>query len=115
MNAQTELALPNAWTKDRIKNLLETSDVAVCRALLVLHNRQTSDEQQAQETRHVNSRGFSAFDAEILSSFAVQYRTRGTLSSKQLEIARRKVLRYTRQLTEEANINAARAARRNDE
>ena len=94
-----------------MKELLEKSDVTVCRALLVLYDRQTSDEQQAQDTRHVNGRGFSAFDAELLSSFAVQYKQRGSLSPKQLEIARRKVLRYTGQLTEQANINAARAQR----
>jgi pyruvate/2-oxoglutarate dehydrogenase complex dihydrolipoamide acyltransferase (E2) component len=53
-------------TKAGILALLETSQVAVERAILVIQARQTSDEQAAGQTKHVNGRGWSAFDAPFM-------------------------------------------------
>lgn len=85
-------------TKDTIKDLLGRSDKAVARALVVLLDRQTSDEVSAETTKHKNGVGFTAFDAGILTSFAVQVKAGRVLSEKQIEIARRKVAKYAGQL-----------------
>lgn len=53
-------------TKAGILALLETSQVAVERAILVIQARQTSDEQAAGQTKYVNGRGWSAFDAPFM-------------------------------------------------
>lgn len=98
-------------TTETIKTLLTTSNAAVEKALIVLYERQTSDEQATGTTRNVNGRGFSAFDAEILSSFACQVEKKigqgrklgQCLSEKQMELARKKVTRYAKQLAEVAN------------
>lgn len=102
-------------TNESIKQLLATSNAAVERGLVVLLSRQTSDEVASQNTKHRNGRGFSAFDAEILTSFATQIErklARGVklgecLSEKQMVIARKRVPSYAGQLAEEANAKAA--------
>jgi hypothetical protein len=93
----------NGWSKDSIQALIDTNDRAVMRALLVLYSRQTEAEQATESTREHNGRGFSAFDAEILSSFAVQVKSRGTLTPRQLEVARKRVRSYWKQLLEVAS------------
>ena len=102
----------NDWNKDTLKALLDTNDKAVCRALLLLHARQTADEQAVQHTKYVNNRGFSGSDAPILSSLAVWYKSKGWLSPKQMTIARRKVKKYTRQLLEEVAAKQERDAQK---
>lgn len=98
------------WTRPAMLDLLERSDVAVERSLLVLYARQTQDERNAQQTVEHNGMGFGAFDAELLSSFAEQIsrnrygRQEGQkLTQRQMEIARKKVVRYVGQLVEVAN------------
>lgn len=94
------------YTKETILDLLNKSDKAVCRAVVAIWKRQTADEQQAQATAHKNGIGFAAFDAEILSSFAEQYNKRGSLSEKQIALARKRIVHYWRQLVEIANTPA---------
>lgn len=104
----------NIHTADSIKTLLSTSDAAVEKALLVIYDRQTQDEQDTQGTRHSNGVGFSAVDAEILSSFACWVQRKQSqgvklgkcLSQKQMALARKKIARYARQLAEVANAKA---------
>lgn len=105
-------------TVESIKDLLGNSNAAVERALIVLYERQTADEQVSAVTSHKNGRGFNAIDAEILTSFACQVEKnvgRGLklgqcLSEKQMVLARKKVVRYVKQLVEVANEKAGAAA-----
>jgi hypothetical protein len=83
------------------------ANFAVERAVLVLYQRQTADEQVTSSTSHENGIGFNGTDAFILSSFAEQiqdstYPKGRRLSPKQMGVARRKVQKYTRQLIEVA-------------
>lgn len=94
------------WTKDEIKNLILTNDKMVGLSLKQLYNCQTADEQAIGETNHQNGMGFNGVDAPILTSFAVFYIERGYLSSKQLVIARKKLIKYCGQLTRLANQSA---------
>lgn len=91
---------PNGWNKDAIQSLLECNDRAVCKALVAIYERQTEHEKCIGQTKEHNGVGFSAFDAEFLSSLAEQVKTRGTLSPRQLELARKKIKSYWRQLLE---------------
>lgn len=103
------MASTAGWTKDSIRAGLLNNDAWVLRGLVVLYDRQTLAEQQTHQTKENNKVGFSAFDAEILTSFAKQvsswdknkYRT--PLSPKQLEVARKKILKYSGQLAKIAN------------
>ena len=94
-------------TKDSIKQWLKTVNpdnpahvAALGRALLFLYSRQTSDEQQSQYTKHNNGMGFSAYDAEFMSSVAVKYQKYGRLTPKQASAIARAMVRYAGQLLE---------------
>jgi hypothetical protein len=111
----TNTQTPN---RESITALLARNDNAVERALLVLFDRQTADEQMTDATRQHNGRGFTAFDAEIFSSFAKQVRQGRTLSPKQLALARKpdkfgnpRIARYWSQLLEAAEAKQAATAR----
>ena len=79
------------YTKEYIINLLEKNDKAVGRALMVLLNNQTFDEQQAKDVKYQNGKGFAAPDAFIGTSMAIQAKARGgLLSPKQVSYWRKK-------------------------
>lgn len=96
-----------AWTKDMIKELIQTNDKAVVRALLVIYNYQTESEKACGETRFDNGIGFNGVDANILTSFAEQVNTRGFLSPKQMMIARKKMLKYSGQILRHMELQTA--------
>jgi hypothetical protein len=88
--------------------LLTMNDHAVERAIVVLYNRQTSDEQTSQQTRHRNGRGFNSSDAHK-GSYMANYILKGNhLSGKWLNDARIMALKYVNQLVEEATIKQER-------
>ena len=95
------------WTADTIWEVFATNKDQMCKGLVLIYRRQTQDEQADRTTRNKNGVGFSAFDAEILSSFAEQYLRKGWLSDKQLAILEKKLYRYRRQLAEIANEQEA--------
>ena len=97
-----------SWTKSKIVELLENNDKAVERALVVIFNNQELDEQSSDSTHKANGIGFTAFDAEILSSFAKHILKGRSLSVKQMAIARKqdkfgnmKIAKYWKQLQAE--------------
>lgn len=94
------------WTTEEIKDIINRNDRQLCLAIVQIYNCQTDDEKLYKETSHDNGIGFNAFDSEILSSFAEQYLERGSLTKRQLEIARKKMQKYNRQLVELANKQA---------
>ena len=103
-------------SKEQIVQLLATNDKAVCRALVLLNERQTSDEQAGETTRYDNGRGFRPCHAKMGSSMAKQIARKGRLelSPKQLEYWRKpmacgnmKIGIYWKQLQEEAAKKAA--------
>ena len=98
------------WTRAAMLDLLDRSNVAVERALLVLYARQTADEQEAQATTEHNNQGFGSVDAELLSSYAQQverWQFRAPegqrLTDRQMQFARPKVKKYVGQLVDVAN------------
>ena len=81
------------------KNLAENKNTRA-RALLRIFENQTRDEQASESTNHYNGIGFTGSDAQILSSFAKQYKYKGYLSPKQDALLARKIKKYARQLVE---------------
>jgi hypothetical protein len=94
---------------ETIRTLLLSNDRAVERAMVVIFNRQTSDEQSAGHTSHHNGKGFSAFDAGSGSYYAKWVLSGRSLTGKHLVNARKMSLRYVRQLVEEAELKAQNA------
>jgi len=76
-------------TKDVIINLLKTDDRAIARALLVLTERQTYDEQAGEQTRHLNGRGYRPAHARMGTSMSKFFERFGYLSPKQIAYWRR--------------------------
>ncbi len=71
-------------TKEAIVKMLKEDDRAVVRALLVLNERQTTDEQLSEATRYLNGRGFRPCHARMGTSMATQFQNKGSLSIKQI-------------------------------
>lgn len=99
-----------------IVNLLKTNDKAIARALVVLKNRQTADEQVAKDCKHRNHRGFRPAHAKVGTSMAEFYEKHGYLTEKQIAYWRvlgkqgMRISIYWKQLLQEAREKAAKAA-----
>lgn len=74
------------------------------RSLMAIYEGQTSQEKLAMVTTEDNGIGFNGVDAEILTSFANQWRSQKWLSYKQLVVLAKKMPKYSGQL---AKIAAA--------
>lgn len=99
-----------------IVNLLRSNDKAVCRALVVLKNRQTTDEQIQKDTKYRNGMGFRPAHARMGTSMAEFYEKHGYLSEKQIAYWRKegkqgmRISIYWRQLLEAVKEKAAQQA-----
>ncbi len=92
------------WTKDEILERITADDKWLVRGLLAIHARQTEEEKAAETTKEQNGIGFNGVDAQILSDFVNQYhRTNGFLSTRQMALIRKKMIKYAGQLTRIAN------------
>ena len=87
-----------AWDKESLKELLDRNDKAVYRAILLIYSFQTDEEKYIGATKTVNGKGFSKFDVEVLSSFAMQLRRGQELTLKQMYVARPKIKKYVGQI-----------------
>lgn len=103
-------------TKAQIIELLNTSNKAVARALVVLNERQVRDEQTSEQTRYHNGIGFTPADARMGTSMANFYSKFNRLSDKQIAYWRKpnvkgvpRINKYAGQLVEIAQEKAAKA------
>ena len=83
-----------------VREKLKTDDKWAKAALLKIYDKQTAEEQNIGHTCVDNNVGFSEAHAEIMSSFAVQLRTKGYVSYKQMVIIHKVISKYTRQIIE---------------
>ena len=111
--------------KNDIIKLLTTNDKAICRALVVINERQTEDEKTLLGTINANGRGFTPADAHMGTSMATYFEKWGKLSEKQLAYWKKpnakgtpRICKYANQLLEialqKARIDTAKAIRMND-
>lgn len=77
---------------------LETNQIFLERALIVLYDRQTADEKLLSTTNRFNHRGFSAAHARKLSYYARWVLSKRNLSGVHLENAKTILKKYRRQL-----------------
>ena len=91
------------WTKDEIKNLLSSNDVAVIKGLIRIYELQTSDEQLMEGTIDNNGVGFSGFDGDFMTSVAKWFLKHGFVSEGQFVHVKKKMMRYAGQLAKLAN------------
>ena len=102
-------------TRESIRALLQRSDKAVERAMVVLHERQTCDEKAASVTRHTNQRGFSAAHAHRGSYYARWVNGGRHLTGHHLTSAREIALHYVGQLLDAAQRKSQRSPRASSE
>lgn len=81
-----------------IREQLKTNEQWAKRALVVIYERQTTDEQNTLSTNHHNNIGFTGADAYILTSLAQFYKRNKYLSEKQMKIVFRRIHKYCRQI-----------------
>ena len=111
-----ERKMTKQLTGTDIVNLLKTNDKAICRALVVLKNRQTEDEQVIKGCKYRNFRGFRPAHAKVGTSMAEFYEKHGYLTEKQINYWRvlgkqgMRISIYWKQLLQEAKEKAAKAA-----
>ena len=92
------------WYLEEIQALLQTSNTFLYRALIKLYQLQTQDEQRTRTTKHSNGKGFNTVDARPLSLLAqVLLTTNQPLNYKQTALLRRKIMKYSNQITQIAN------------
>lgn len=91
------------WTEEEIRNLIQTNDTVLYRALLKLYSCQTESEREYGETTHRNGVGFNSFDAEFLTSVSEFLKHRNYLTDRQKASVRKKLVKYNKQLTRIAN------------
>lgn len=91
------------WTEDEIKSLVQTNDKVLYRALKKLYDCQTEGEQISKQTHEHNGKGFNSVDSEFLSNVSEFLIARGYLADKQKSVVRKKLVKYTKQLTKLAN------------
>jgi hypothetical protein len=86
------------YTVEVIKAKLSSDQRWIERAIIVLHERQTREEQQSEVTIEANGVGFNAFDAKRLSYYANWLLGGKHLSGKHLEQAKRALPKYAKQI-----------------
>ena len=84
--------------KEIIKEKLSSNPKWSLRALTRIYQFQTDEEIASAMTVEHNSIGFSAIDAEILTSFAEQIQAGRTLTQKQMQLLFKKMPKYWRQI-----------------
>lgn len=92
------------WTETEVRNLLLTNKKMVEKSLMKMYQLQTISEQATDETKIYNAVGFNKPDGIVLSRFAKNLITfKSFKSEKQVAYVRKKLLKYTRQITDIAN------------
>jgi len=86
--------------KEYVKNKLASSEPWMKQALLKIFEFQTEEEKDWESTHFHNGVGFTGVDGKILSSFAKQLQKRGWLSPKQMDILKKKMPKYWKQIIE---------------
>lgn len=86
------------YTETMIRAMLKQDVEFLYKALLLLFERQTEDEQDVLKTKHRNHVGFSAADGGTLSKYAEQLQQNGKLGPLTMEDCRFRMLKYSKQL-----------------
>jgi hypothetical protein len=92
------------YTKEFIQHQLSTNPKWIERGLVVLYNRQTTDEKMSGETRVLNGMGFSGSDSRYLT-YCTKWVLQGRhLSGEHLQKCGTKLKKYWKQIMEEIEM-----------
>lgn len=91
------------WSEQEIKDLIQKNDKVLYGALRKMYAQQTAAEQACGETQEHNGVGYNGIDAKIMSSITEFLLEHGFLTVKQKDLARKKLVKYNKQLTKLAN------------
>ena len=95
--------MTKVWTVNEVESNLLSNPIWVEKAIVALFNRQTISEHDSEVTTNSNNVGFTAFDASKMSYYAKWCLNGRHLSGHHLDNARKKILKYKKQLTKIAN------------
>lgn len=93
------MKITKSLIKSFLKQKLATDPAWALRAMVRVYECQTETEKCTESTNELNGVGFSGADAAFLSSLASQYKTRGSLSPKQMAFVLQKMPRYWGQVS----------------
>jgi hypothetical protein len=85
-------------TKSQLKARIAADDDFVKECLVVMYNRQTTDEQETKDTKYRNRRGFMSSHAVRGTDLANKVLGGEWLNPEELDLAREIVKSYTKQL-----------------
>ena len=88
------LKVVEGWLKNKLRNDPQWT----LKGLQIVYRNQTSEEQECQNTIHLNSVGFGSYDAEILTSFAQQVEKGWNLTENQWNVLKMKISKYWKQV-----------------
>jgi hypothetical protein len=80
----------------------QASERQLRNALEAIFQRQTFSEQEMDSTHDSNGRGFTGVDAQILSDIHKKGKLYGCLKGRQIDLVRKRMKRYSRQLVDAA-------------
>jgi hypothetical protein len=84
--------------KEFVKEKLATDRAWAIKGLLKIFENQTLDEQKSKDTIYSNGIGFNGVDGEILTSFALQFQKKRSLSDKQMTALYKMMPKYWNQI-----------------
>jgi len=89
------------YKKDRknfVRQKLQNDSRWALRALVVVFENQTVDEQNQEHTSHDNGVGFTGTDGNFFTSLAKQYLRRGSLTERQMVYVKKSMRKYWKQI-----------------
>ena len=101
------------WTSEQIVRWIQEDEEQVGKMLVALLTKQTDHERHIERTKFRNFVGFSATDAPRLTVYAKRFQRRGHLTEKELFVARKRLVKYRKQLAEIANERTVETTRLN--
>lgn len=84
--------------KQYLHDLVRTNDKALLRAIWVIYQRQTDEEQKTGVTTEENGMGFGKIDAEFFTNLVVKMKHGQKLTPGEMAAAHNKMPKYWRQL-----------------
>lgn len=96
--ASSNAGAPKLYTEAEVRTKLATDRRWTLRAIEVLYQWQTADEQDAGDTRHQNMVGFNSADARRLSFYASLMREGKALTPRQIAVAQERLPKYAKQI-----------------
>lgn len=89
------------YNEDTVATMIDTNNAFLEKALIKIYDRQTRDEKNTRETKHLNNVGFNAAHAKVMSYYARWVLSGRNLSGSHLQKAKRILRSYRKQILEE--------------